>query len=460
MNRLILDFVRRWWWGYLGAFCFAALFIFVSLKGSSQSPRAIYPISIYFGAFLLSFEYARSSTRIYSSLPMSAREIGKAWWHLGVTLPVALSTSLRIVMMLLLSITRPEQELDWSQFFIALLWDFVYAGVGYFLLTCQPVAMKTSFAGIQNFGAGLWGAAWGLSFGSVALVSNFLPVRWEQFTLVTASAMVVGACLTMFSYTRAGKSARARMAFRPAKMALDRKKKVTTRPFIGDTLKGLPQMAWTFSGGMVAGCFFFYVLMAGVDTAMKKQGIGQFLLELGAGVDPGANHVYWFLVSIILLGSNTRVAMGIRHFRTLPLSINQLVGVCLLPTLFASVIVALSPIFFSAVINGRAPNALFFAWLFTFLGGCSLAQALFLRIRENRSTFLIVLLFVACLGATQVWIRFRGREDIAVLIPAMLWTGAVSLALSVWLIRRSLKGNSNTYKPREMPFGMTCQVNR
>lgn len=458
MKRLILDFIRRWRVGYGVAALFALVFMAQSFFGTAQS-HAIYPVAVYFGAFLLSFDFMRGSTRVFAALPLSAREIGRAWWHLGVTLPVLLAAFIRMAMELTMWISQPAHPIEWTRFLISSLWDFVYAGTAYFLLTFQPIALKGAVAGSRNLIGGIWGAAWGLSFGGVALVAHALPGHWSQFNPWTALGMAAGGCLTMAAYFQADRAAVTRMAFRPLASINGSPKHAAPQFSPGKSLVGIPHLIWTFSSGLAVGCGLFFILMALIDTLIRQMPARLFWERLGSGAEAGQNSSYWFCAAFLIWGVNSRTLSALRHLRTLPLTTRQFQLVWLLPTLIGSVAAWLVPILFSLAISGRGPDAFYFGWLSIFASICSLGQACLLR-TGAKGAFGIFAMGPGAVAAAHAMLEWGVVSAGRGLMPMLFSMMIAILLASFWMIRRSLTQDSSAYRPRELPMGMGWQATR
>ena len=88
MKRLILDYFRRWWWMLAlgGALQF---WIGGSIVSHPDYPFEfwIFMVSIWMGAILLGFDLKRGVARAAMSLPLTARQIGRAWWLATIPVP-------------------------------------------------------------------------------------------------------------------------------------------------------------------------------------------------------------------------------------------------------------------------------------------------------------------------------------------------------------------------------------
>jgi hypothetical protein len=84
MKRIILDHLRRWWlvWIAIGTFNY-----FIPLDDNKGMNYISLPMLLWLSAFALNFDLQRGSGRVLTTLPVSSRRIGRAWWILSVALP-------------------------------------------------------------------------------------------------------------------------------------------------------------------------------------------------------------------------------------------------------------------------------------------------------------------------------------------------------------------------------------
>ena len=454
MIALVLDFVRRWKYIYFLALLFASGFTLMSLTAMAPT-RPIFPVAIYLGAFLLAFDFTKGSARVLATLPLSRLEVGRAWFHLGVTLPGTLSAALRFVLMLGLGRLKPGASMDWTYLFIASLWDFAYAGGTFFLLTLQPRALQGASAGSRNLAGGIWGGSWGLSFGSVALVANLLPGSWNAFTPLTSLLLALAMTMTLAAYLNCRVSATLRLAFRPQAKPETATRIPLAQPSMSAGLTGASFLLWSFSRNFTVISLGAFIAFSSFELFLHGVPLAKALTTSSTNRVAGQNLGYWFFATIMVYGMSQRVVTSIRHWRVLPLSTWQLELLCLLPTWVACLIVWLIPTVFSVVVEQQAPATISYVWLFGFIAVCSMGQALFLRWRSLRLMFVILFMLQMGVLGSQLWFNSGSWGPMLALdsFYSAVTAMAILFAIAIWVTHRSITAHSLTYKATEIPFG-------
>jgi len=108
MNHIVCDHLRRWRWLWLGscAICVLDLGAGHPLK-PDFSNAAFMPLVTCLGAFLLSVDLSRGDlARLLRTLPVSARDLGRAWWWASVGLPGITVAGLTGLFYLFLALTH------------------------------------------------------------------------------------------------------------------------------------------------------------------------------------------------------------------------------------------------------------------------------------------------------------------------------------------------------------------
>lgn len=442
MRLIIHDFFRRWGWAYLAASLFASGFI-TSSFANFGAKRPIYPVAVYLGGFLLLFEFTRGYARSLATLPVSSEDIAKAWWHLGVSFPVMITTSLRILLMLVV-----VGSIDWELAGFSALWDLLFAGGAYFVLMMQPFVQRNTAL------AGIWGASWGLVFGSVALVSNFLPGHANQFTPTTTLAAFIGAGMVGLTLVRATELALARMAMRPAAWpAAGSGRHSTHGKSIADHLTGLPLLLWNNAAPFAQSALFLFVLLNGLNALIYKDSLEGLLHRLGSGADVlQGQATYWASAGLLIAAGYLRLGSTMRHLRTLPLSTSALMTAYLLPGMIGRLFFWLVPMFFGLIISKTAPSAAFVAWFFVAAGICAIGEALLLRTGARTAIFFVTILTPAAIMSAHRLVQAVVDSGTPWAIPAMLIFAAMTSCVAIFTALRALESSPSVYRPRDIMF--------
>lgn len=101
MKLIILDHLKRWWlvWIAIGIYNY-----FILLDNRKGMDYISFPILLWLSAFALNFDLQRGSGRVLTTLPVSARQIGRAWWILSVALPTLFLAMISSLAMLIHSV--------------------------------------------------------------------------------------------------------------------------------------------------------------------------------------------------------------------------------------------------------------------------------------------------------------------------------------------------------------------
>jgi len=95
MKRIILDHLKRWSLGWITIGILHYFISFGPLQGNSTHLITNFLdilVILWISAFALNLDLQNGSGRVQLTLPMSARQIGRAWWLLSVALPTLFLT--------------------------------------------------------------------------------------------------------------------------------------------------------------------------------------------------------------------------------------------------------------------------------------------------------------------------------------------------------------------------------
>ncbi len=95
MNRLILDYFRRWWW--MLALGGALQFRFgwtIAKRPDGAFEFLVFLVALWMGAILLGFDLKHGVARAVLSLPLTGRQIGRGWWLATIAIPASALTAL------------------------------------------------------------------------------------------------------------------------------------------------------------------------------------------------------------------------------------------------------------------------------------------------------------------------------------------------------------------------------
>jgi hypothetical protein len=163
MKKIMLDHFRRWWWVCLlgGLGCQATAFTaFMTTKNASAGN--MFPLIMFLGPFLLSFDLMRGHARTLLSMPVTVPQIARAWWLVAVAIPalaLAVMIAIAFVVLSIFSSTPPVM----GNAVIYWLMNFLLLGTMFFALSGLP-SKQNAASGRDRVRGAIFGALWGISF--------------------------------------------------------------------------------------------------------------------------------------------------------------------------------------------------------------------------------------------------------------------------------------------------------
>ena len=338
MKAIVCDHVRRWWWLWLGS-----CIVCVGLVGVGQplkpdlSNAWFFPLAMYLGVVQLSQDLRSGSPvpNVLRALPVTAREVGRAWWWSSVGLPALTLAGITALVFLFLSciIHRPVSGLAC---FIYALTNALLFGPLFFFFTGTPAAGSIAPAGTRLRGF-IFSILFVASFLGLLYFYRLFPpltVRWEIF-------VVVATVLTIAGWFRAEAFAQERLG-----SLVSNTNRLHAAALVGKVVnKNMDAISRLFGGRSLSSrCAegpgglrllfqtIFYP-MFGLGLFMVV-GAGLLLYKpLSSGEDAGFAGIFWSVFSLFLWFANVlvipRAMMQFRWLRTLPVTATQLAGVYL-----------------------------------------------------------------------------------------------------------------------------------
>jgi len=90
MKRVILDHLKRWGWLWLIIGVANGFITGAFLDEKHGFDAFTFQVILWLGAMQLNFDLQRGIGRTLTALPLTARQIGRAWWLVSVALPALL----------------------------------------------------------------------------------------------------------------------------------------------------------------------------------------------------------------------------------------------------------------------------------------------------------------------------------------------------------------------------------
>jgi hypothetical protein len=436
MKLIILDHFRRWWWVW--AICLLAICgLVLAISASGNKFCVIYPVGMFVGALLLSFDLLRGHTRVIVTLPVTAKQVGRAWWWVAVGFPVAAVTVVTLITFTVFSCVRG----NWSGLSgcaIFCVSNFLTLAVMFYALTGIPRA-GTVYNDWQGRVRGyFFSGVWGISFAGWLLFQNM------AVSLITGLGLLLAAVFfSIMGWVKAESLVRER-----------------TIPLAGSSVPRLksaqPSRAAEGYGGLA-------FLAQNIFTRMVYMGVLMFAAF--AVILPMINHfsfasektdfmgdtfpIFSFQFLWIMSFQFATFTMNIRYLRTMPVSSTKLAGMLVFTTLAALLLTFYGAmVLLSAVFQAPLPGPEKIIQHDTLLHialATSVVPVFIWRPLEMLTLIIMVLPMWGGMLATF----FKQSLSPVISVPV-----SVVIVLAVFVATKTLlERNSRAYRPRTGGFG-------
>ncbi len=439
MKWLIRDHLNRWWWVWLTAGVAHGL-IFVGSAESDDSTHKVFSLLtlqiIYFaGVFPLSYDLQRGHSRALLALPVSIRQMARAWWFVSVGLPALLLAAAAGLAMLIHS-AGTTNGFHANIYLADCLTNTLWLGTAFCLLTAssgRPLDGPAEYARRGFF----------LGF----LFLCLFGVVWaEDFSLNTKKGIAflsLAAVMSIAGWFRAEHLVRRSSG---ARAAWPRPRKGRPQYQIQAGFGGLPFLAVRmFTRCLLIGLLMI-VLMVTLSTIMPQprensdtmNSIQQSLSSMGESFQ-----IWWMLLFQLF-----PTIMHIRFLRTLPLSVSVLAAtLVLVPT---AAILCLGGFIALLAGTGPASGTILSAYLTaSSIGAVSMAVLVWRGVdRDGMALFMFMIFF----GSIMPKFFHADKAPPLVTVSAAI----LLIALAFEITRRVLIRSSHAYRaPPFNAWGMT-----
>jgi hypothetical protein len=463
MKRIILDHFQRWC--LVLTTILIAYFIFQAATVSENNSQTsnelgiasvhntinaihnslIFQAIMWLG-FILIWDFQRGLPRVLTSLPVTTKQIGRAWWLASVAFPAIVLGIVGLLAVLIFSgganipILLENYLTGWS------LAAF-YLGATFGALTFMKITIPDTFTDrIRNF---LSNSLFGLT------IFGFLFIQLENPTITTTAQIFAAyAILSILGWFRAEKMVLQRAGFR---LVAKSSAKKTAQHKIPKGFGGLPYLVQRI---FVQSTLIGLALMTFMTLFMAFLFQGQNRVQAVVSMIQGGSTPYVFF---ILIFSIVPIAFQLRFLRTLPVSSSAL----------ATTLVSL-PVFSIAAVGVIVATT----------GGLLLGETIILPTANN---FLILGAKAAIIVPLVVW---RGLDVVTYIFIFLMiisdsfiklgttilfhlgsntpanpwWTSFIIfllfIAISVALTQRLLIKSSSSYRVRTMPANAWSMTRR
>ena len=455
MKKIILDHFRRWWWVWvLGCIFHAALTVGMCIPNERRhQSMSAFPLGVFLGAFLLMMDLQRGHARALLAMPVTLKQVARAWWWAAVGLPaVALAVISGItfgIMCLITFVTHHQMPVigvatnNWMA-------NLFLLGVTFFAVTGMPARNNAGADWKQKVRGAFFGILYGGSIGGWML--------YKDLDFTTSTGMIIfsiATILTVFGWFRAEILVMERAAFRPSSPAPGKKKSAPSRCAEGrGGMFFLIQSIFTRMIWMGLWMMAFVVLIFGIMVFPKFAAISAQTHGV-VSADPfdffgGGNGMVVFQFMWVMAFQIVVFAMHVRFLRTMPVSAAKLAGAFVFTPLVAMLVVLYASNLLVAAISHTSPTmpATMIA------NGCLLPIAIattipVLLIWRGIGTFtwvaMMLLLITGAFGA----VFLKGQIPVWISLIAALLIIIGSFVAAKLILERS----STTYRPRAGQFG-------
>ncbi len=409
MKLILLDFLRRWWGGYL----LAALFL-----GTMAAVMDLSAGSVIVGFFMVpfAFELGRRPVGVMTTLPVSRKTVALSYWCLAVLLPVLLMAATFALVVLLF----PSVAISWKSAAMILFVSLAVTGSSYCLFTFISFEVTGNDPGafLVMLIMGLWFPA--------TVFGGFLPMFFdmtEQEPVAWLRAGLLGLILTTLGYSRSGKL----VCSRPRKRPGGAQSPASASRRIPSPKPGMAR----FGGVLFAQARFGFLLGLFCPAILR-------ICKMRVGED----HFFWpWLFAFCTLASAGLLSGGARLLRSLPLSAGHLAWILLFLPIsgILGVIAALGILEFVFPGHFFAPSPCSF--LIPMAGAVCIASSLFLPFGGRGDRFAVL-----PLAMLASFVIFDTAENAR--WPSVFWwlLGLSLIAAAFFLNRRWLR-SSHSYRP-------------
>ena len=430
MNRIIIDHLKRWGWLWLllalaNGFCTGA---FLNEK---QSFTAItFQIVLWLGAMQLNFDLGRGTGRVMSALPLTARELGRAWWIFSVPLPALVLAATSALALMIDCVVR-SRPFPLTNFFTYSFANTVFLGMLYFFIVGTLPVRPQNFLGWLRY----------LIF--IGFLMGMVFVRPSFETPKEIFILVMGSIFTIASWFQSEETVLRRATFRSGIAAARR---TTSQHKSPSGFGGLPFLWQTLF--IRVGCMGITAALGLLAIQLATHGTSKLTLRqlLEAALPALSSFGFFFLFIFLLLP----LLMHLRHLRSLPVSSGAIAATLVLMPSAPIFLMGLAQVIYN-VSFPEGGNVFHISANF-FTGAAMMAVAAPIFVWQGLrmgSYFLIIFL----LTMTSTGLMIFHPTKIPDWVLALASTGVIAVAWE-WT-RRLLKSSDKAYRiaPNMTPTG-------
>jgi hypothetical protein len=425
MSRIILDHIKRWWLVWLIIGIFNGIMVGAIVKNGAMFKgfgAVMFPLIMWAGAMQLNFDLQRGIGRTIATLPVTTRQIGRAWWFFSVAIPTILLAATTCLGLMIYSAWFNE-AFQLRTFLVTASANALFLG-GIFALFVGEIQgfPQTAFGWLRRI------------VGTVFMMTMmFVQLSFSQPAGIVV--LLVGLVLAVVGWFRAEAMVVQRATFRPG-IQIGKRKRGQYRAASG--FGGLPFLCQTlfirvgYMGiGVVVWLLLTQMLLHGTMKMSPKELLHAVLPTFGS-------FGYFFMFIFLLLP----MLVQLRHLRSLPISRTALAALLvLLPVLPVLAVGLMWSVFSGAFANDgngfQIPTAILVSAAMT-----AISTSVFVWQGLRMGTYLLLLFIM--IFATSGSLIFSSAKIPAALV-ALVALGLI--VLSFFITRRLLRSSSRAYRP-------------
>jgi hypothetical protein len=463
MKLIILDYFKRWW--FVMSAIFIAYFICQAFSIHGNNPRVsgylpipvdetinaihnvfVFQVMMWLG-FLLLWDIQRGLPRVLISMPVTAKEIGRAWWLASVAFPaIAIGTIGSLAVLIFARGTDTTAVL--KNYFADWVLIVLYLGAMFGAQTFTATTVPDTFIGkTRNLLSSLL---------FVFVLFGFIYIQFEALTLTklirffSASAILSG-----LGWFRSERMVLQRAGFRPA---AQHSRKQPTQHKIPQGYGGLPYLAQkTFVQTTLIGlAIISWMALAMLFFHLSH---GQTRAQAITSMIDGGSTPYIF----VLVFSTFLIVFQLRVLRTLPISPSALTAMLVFLPIIS---IAAIGVIVTALVGSMAGEAVMLHAMKNFLmlgaKAAIMVTVVVWRGLDALTFFIIFLMMVSdsfiTLGLTLLFHLASKTPEHPLWISLTIFS--ISVAVSFALTFRLLTKSSSAYRVRTMPASAWSMARR
>jgi hypothetical protein len=437
MKRLLLDHFRRKAWILAAGAALEFTAGWIGADGTVNIAMIQLQIGIFMGPFLLSMDLQRGLGRALATLPLCARQLGRAWWLATVAVPVAGYSGLLFAGAGLASLVNPRLQPSWGHLAISSLFLLFWMGVSFSLLA-NPLVGHGWRHKLLSLSGVLFLIAGGFLF-----FQNLL-----EHPALLAGALIIGLAATLAGWLNAGWIlANGSGSLRPVPQPGRHVMQTPSPAHRPGGRGGLPLLV----GRSFLRFFPIFLIMLVLKLLLRGHGESwshALTVSSGVGFFP-----FWFVAFM----SFSPLLQQWRLLRSLPVSAGRLAaGLMLAVLLPVAALGALHAGFLGLALGNAAALDIANSYLLALaVGAFSLLPIAWLGAGTLSYLLLIGLMIFA--QFTPLFLR----HDSPNLAPGVTGVvAAVLVAIAFLLTRHALTHTSRAYRAQANPFSQACVPNR